>query len=226
MVRRSLKIRPWAVRWERRPELPSATELNTYLSFLHRSEPGGDPLFSELGFKTGFDLSLKQKNTKHWAESHINLVTSLRSKTTIKVIEWELCTAKLSPNPCRLPDKLVKVLDRDLKLAGISKRDERGRTIDVHAMQHTFGALLSKGGVAPRTAQAAMRHAKIDLTMSFYTDLKVLDVAGALDARQLLPLDGPSADCQEQRAKGRMAIAEIWLHHWLHQMALNAANRN
>jgi len=54
----------------------------------------------------------------------------------------------------------------------IDKRDERGRTIDVHALCHTFDTLLSKGGVSPRTAQAAMRHSKIDLTMNVYTDPK------------------------------------------------------
>ena len=61
----------------------------------------------------------------------------------------------------------------------IDKTDERGRTVDVHAMRHTFGTLLSKGGVTPRTAQAAMRHSEIDLTMNIYTDPKLLDVAGA-----------------------------------------------
>jgi site-specific recombinase XerD len=40
--------------------------------------------------------------------------------------------------------------------AGIPKRDDRGRTVDVHALRHTFGTHLSKNGVAPRTAQAAM----------------------------------------------------------------------
>ena len=70
-----------------------------------------------------------------------------------------------------VPAGLVRILDRDLVAAGIArrvevspgkwkidKRDERGRTVDVHALRHTFGTLLSKGGVAPRTAQAAMRH--------------------------------------------------------------------
>ena len=81
-----------------------------------------------------------------------------------------------------VPAGLVRILDRDLKAAGIPKRDERGRTVDVHAMRHTFGTLLSKGGVAPRTAQAAMRHSTIDLTMNVYTDPKLLDVAGAMEA--------------------------------------------
>jgi integrase len=64
-----------------------------------------------------------------------------------------------------VPQNLLRQLDRDLKLAGIPKRDERGRTLDVHALRTTFGTLMSKGGVAPRTAQAAMRHSDIRLTM-------------------------------------------------------------
>jgi integrase len=101
----------------------------------------------------------------------------------------------------KVPAALVKILDRDLVLAGIArrvkvggkwqidKRDERGRTVDVHALRHTFGTLLSKGGVTPRTAQAAMRHSDIRLTMNVYTDPALLDVRGALDALPALPLD-------------------------------------
>jgi len=90
----------------------------------------------------------------------------------------------------RVPDKLVRVFDRDLKAAGIPKRDERGRTVDVHALRHSFGTLLSKGGVSPRTAQAAMRHSSLGLTMNVYTDPKLLDVRGALDVLPDLPLFG------------------------------------
>jgi integrase len=81
-----------------------------------------------------------------------------------------------------VPSGLRRILDRDLKVAGIPKRDDRGRTIDVHAMRHTFGTMLSQNGVAPRTAQAAMRHSKIDLTMNVYTDPRLLDVSGAMEA--------------------------------------------
>ncbi len=91
-----------------------------------------------------------------------------------------------------VPRELVKILNRDLKLAGIPKRDERGRTIDVHGLRHTFCTLLARGGVAPRTAQAAMRHSDPELTANHYTDPKLLDVHGALDALPELPLDaGP-----------------------------------
>ena len=91
-----------------------------------------------------------------------------------------------------VPAGLVRILDRDLKLAGLSKRDSRGWTVDVHALRHTFGTLLSKGNVAPRTAQAAMRHSSLDLTMNVYTDPQLLDVAGALEKLPELGVGGPS----------------------------------
>ena len=98
--------------------------------------------------------------------------------------------AKLPPTTplFTVPVELSRILNRDLKRAGIAKRDERGRVIDVHAMRTTFGTLLSAGGVAPRTAQAAMRHSDISLTMGVYTDPKLLEVRTALDALPCLPL--------------------------------------
>ena len=103
----------------------------------------------------------------------------------------------------RVPAGLVRILDRDLNTAGIDKADERGRTLDVHALRGTFATLLSKGGVAPRTAQAAMRHSTIDLTMNAYTDPKLLDVCGALDSLPSLNLNAsPSTDRNSMRATG------------------------
>src|SRR5262249_25263814 len=99
---------------------------------------------------------------------------------------------------------LCKILNRDLRLAGIPKRDDRGRTLDVHALRHTFGTLMSKGGIAPRTAQAAMRHSKLDLTMNVYTDPRLLDVRGALDALPALPLEG--ADREVARGMGTEGV--------------------
>jgi hypothetical protein len=88
--------------------------------------------------------------------------------------------------------------------AGIAERDERIRTVDAHALLHTFAPLLSKGSVSPRTAQAAMRHSKIDLTMNVYTDPKLLDVHGALDALPTLALNAsPQTEAQAMRATGK-----------------------
>lgn len=41
---------------------------------------------------------------------------------------------------------------------------------------------MSRAGVAPRVAQAALRHASVEMTLQTYTDPKLLDVAGALQA--------------------------------------------
>jgi integrase len=82
----------------------------------------------------------------------------------------------------RVPSGLARILDRDLAAAGISKRDERNRVLDVHALRVTFGTHLCAAGVPLRTAQAAMRHSKPELTANIYTDPKLLDVAGALNA--------------------------------------------
>ncbi len=97
-------------------------------------------------------------------------------------------------------DGLIRIFDRDLVFAGLArietrggkevviKTDDRGRTIDVHALRHTFGTHLSKAGVPLRTAQAAMRHSDPSLTANVYTDPKLLDVAGAVASLPDLPL--------------------------------------
>ena len=63
-----------------------------------------------------------------------------------------------------------------------------------------------------RTAQAAMRHSQIDLTMNVYTDPALLDVRGALDALPALPLDSireaaqaTGTDGDSRRAAGFVA---------------------
>ena len=95
----------------------------------------------------------------------------------------------------RVSANAVKVLNRDLKLAGIANRDERGRTACIHSLRHSFATLMSRNGVQPRVAQAAMRHSTTDLTMSVYTDPKLLDVARALDALPDLPLNSAEPIC-------------------------------
>jgi integrase len=88
-----------------------------------------------------------------------------------------------------VPAGFLRIFNRDLKLAGIPKRDERGRTVDLHALRTTFGTLLSKSGVPPRVAQRLMRHSDIRLTMQTYTDPALFDLQGAVAA---LPSVAPS----------------------------------
>ena len=91
-----------------------------------------------------------------------------------------------------VPSGLIRIFDRDLVFAGLArielrggkeviiKTDDRGRTLDIHALRHTFGTHLCAAGVPLRTAQAAMRHSDPSLTANVYTDPRLLDVAGAI----------------------------------------------
>ncbi|MCO6436730.1 MAG: tyrosine-type recombinase/integrase [Phycisphaerae bacterium] len=128
-----------------------------------------------------------------------------RTKHPEGISEWlndRLCEAQDSarrrghPIPARLPPSaplfhipsgLTRIFDRDLAVAGIPKRDERNRFVDIHALRVTFGTHLCAAGVPLRTAQAAMRHSKPELTANIYTDPKLLDVAGAINALPALP---------------------------------------
>ena len=82
---------------------------------------------------------------------------------------------------------LVRTFYRDLDSAGIPRKDESGRSVDLHALRHTFGTLLARSGVAPRTAMDLMRHADIRLTTAIYQHLDLVDTAGAVN---MLPVVG------------------------------------
>ena len=75
------------------------------------------------------------------------------------------------------------------------------RTVDLHALRHTFGTHLSKNGVAPRTTQAAMRHSSLGLTMNVYTNPELLAVAGAVEALPRLNVDDAKSWEPEQMCK-------------------------
>ena len=81
-----------------------------------------------------------------------------------------------------VPTGLIRILDRDLQAAGIPKRDDRGRTVDVHAMRGTFGTLLAAAGTSPIVLKELMRHRRIETTLKHYVDPRLLDVAGAVSA--------------------------------------------
>ncbi len=109
----------------------------------------------------------------------------------------------------KIPKAFCKILNRDLKAAGIPKRDDRGRTIDVHALRHTFGTMLSKAGVSPRVAQAAMRHSSIDLTMNVYTDPRLLDVQGAVESLPSMSDTSDPAQNRQRMAAGAESLVAM-----------------
>jgi integrase len=81
-----------------------------------------------------------------------------------------------------VPADLIKRFNADCKRAGIPKRDERRRTVDIHSLRMTFNTWLAKAGVAPRIAQELMRHSDIALTTQVYTDPALFDLVTAVEA--------------------------------------------
>ncbi len=69
-----------------------------------------------------------------------------------------------------------------LKAAGIVRTDGQGRSVDFHALRHTFITALSRAGIQPRVAMELARHSDMKLTMRTYTDAGLLGTADAVDA--------------------------------------------
>ncbi len=106
-----------------------------------------------------------------------------------------------------VPTALVKILNRDLKLAGIPKADARGRTVDVHSLRHTFCTWMQMAGIVGRKTQAAMRHSSRALTDDVYTDEESLEVAQAVEmAMPSLPLEKADADQTKAVATGTAGV--------------------
>jgi integrase len=81
-----------------------------------------------------------------------------------------------------VPSSLIARFNADCKRAGIPKRDDRDRTVDIHSLRKTFNTWLAKAGVAPRVAQELMRHQEIGLTMGVYTDPALFDLSAAVES--------------------------------------------
>lgn len=74
-----------------------------------------------------------------------------------------------------MPEGLSKILERDLKHAGIAKRDAVGRVIDVHALRYTHGTLLMRSNIDVLVTQKSLRHADVRMTSGIYTQ-RELDI--------------------------------------------------
>ncbi len=137
-----------------------------------------DLSFGDLPF-----LVLRSSNEKNRKGSTI----PLKSDLAAELREW---TKDKEPSDLvfNVPTGLLRILNRDLEAAGIKKIDERDGRIHLHAMRHSTGTHLSAAGVAPRTAQAVMRHSDIALTMNTYTDERLLETSVAVELLPSLPI--------------------------------------
>ena len=158
---------------------------------------------SQLDLTPGAELlKLEAKNEKNRAGSALPLRSDLAAEFRIWIKE-----RKLSPSDTlfMISGGLCRILDRDLEAAGIPKRDDRGRTIDVHSLRTTFCTMLSKFGTNPRTAQAAMRHSDIKLTMNTYTDPALLNIREAVERLPSIPQLSSNGEVQVALHVARLA---------------------
>lgn len=99
-----------------------------------------------------------------------------------------------------LPRHLVNHFYKDAAEAGIEIEDAAGRVVDFHSLRHSTATLLSRAGVAPRVAQAILRHADITTTMRTYTHVEIVDRARAVEAL-------PSLEERPEEQEARLALA-------------------
>jgi integrase len=88
----------------------------------------------------------------------------------------------------------AQTFTNDLAAADIPKADDRGRTVDLHALRGTMVTWLKDAGVHPAVAQRAARHAKIDTTIRHYTHVIDQEVRSALAK---VPLQRPLGNGNE-----------------------------
>ncbi len=81
-----------------------------------------------------------------------------------------------------------KLLQKDLKRAGVVYRDGQGRFADFHALRHTFITNLGRHGVSLTTAQKLARHSTPVLTAARYTHVDLAEQKRAVDK---IPLQRP-----------------------------------
>jgi len=68
----------------------------------------------------------------------------------------------------------MRVVQKDLKAAGIPYVDAKGEYADFHSLRKTFGTMLTLAGVPQRVVMELMRHSDMRLTAKTYTDAGML----------------------------------------------------
>ena len=131
------------------------------------------------------------------AKSRKEQTVPLRSDLT-SLMRRRLAGCKPANPVFEIPKALIRRFNADCRRAGIPKRDEEGRTVDIHSLRTTFGTYLAMSGAAPRTAMELMRHSEIGLTMKVYTDPRLLPLAAAIEATSsVVPKVVPTGDSRE-----------------------------
>jgi len=165
-----------------------------------------------LALRTG--LRRSELRNLQWGDLHLDVPRphiKLRASATKakrgdvlplkKDIAAELRLAR--PTDACLTDGVFATLPRmhtfrsDLDRAGIPHADEWGKKVQFHSLRVTFGTWMAQAGVAPRVHMELMRHTDMRLTMTYYTDPRLLDTAGAIAD---MPDLGTASESESSRA--------------------------
>jgi integrase len=89
-----------------------------------------------------------------------------------------------------VPSTILKTFNDDLATAEIPKKDESGRTVDLHCLRHTYGTLLIQSGADIKTVQTLMRHSTPSLTLGTYIHFDQQRLRQAVEKLPIPPSNG------------------------------------
>jgi integrase len=133
----------------------------------------------DLDAKPNATLQLPEEFTKNGQEARLLLLPDLAAELR----QWIADTGKNTGDLLFVvPSRIVGIMKRDLKAAGIDYKDALGRFSDFHALRGTGNTLLGKAGVHPSIRQKFMRHSDIKLTTGTYDDKEQYELAPVVEA--------------------------------------------
>lgn len=118
----------------------------------------------------------------------------------------ELCK-DLEPNDLVFsPDRFCvpheRVVQGDMKAAGIAAKDEYGRSAGMHSFRKGLCTKLLRDGVPASTVQRMMRHADIRTTLNVYNDVRLSEISDAVSAL-------PTVGCVLPQKKSEMDACKV-----------------
>lgn len=129
-------------------------------------------------------LEIPGKVTKNGQQARLLLVPSF----AVELAAWVAETGKGHDDLLfHVPQASVRIMQKDLKLAGIPYRTSQGDA-DFHSLRMTSNVMLGQAGIPARIRQLFMRHSDIRLTMATYDDESFLDLESAVRAMEGLGL--------------------------------------
>ena len=129
-------------------------------------------------------LEIPGKLTKNGQQARLLLVPGY----AVELAAWIKETGKGSDDALfHVPQASVRIMQKDLKLAGIPYRTSQGDA-DFHSLRMSSNVMLGQAGIPARVRQLFMRHSDIRLTMATYDDEPFLDLESAVKAMEGLGL--------------------------------------